>query len=151
MHIMGRGRFKYLTMELRNPRATRFSQLLFRACGCVLVWHKRRLVYVVCRKRGHYVAPQTYCDVKDPLISNVPIVAQAVRFADARLHGDVEKMMEIYDREWKYKSKEETRAFVRDFFPDYMHALNRADEIVRTGSKGKYFDCKVDKPFVAIS
>lgn len=148
MHVLGRGRFKHLTADLRYPRAIRFSQLLFRACGCVLVWHKRRHVFVVCRKRGQYVAPQTYCDVKNPLVSNIPIIAQGVRFADARIHGDMDRMMKIYDQEWRNQSKEETRAFVRDFFPDYLSTLNRVDEIMRTGSVNKYFDCHVDKPFV---
>ncbi len=141
MHLMGQGRFRHLTTRLGQPAARKFSDELYRACGCRLAWQMLRQVYVVYRDRGRSVSPQTYTDLPRADMSRFNEVVESVRWADARRNCDFEAMAEVFDRRDKDRSEQETAAFVDEFLGDFHKDMQRVAQIATSrGAHMKYFD-----------
>ena len=131
--MIGRGRFSGMTGELRNPQARRLSAALRRACGCHLVWHRLRGVYVVVRDRGS-APPACYMDVGNqacPLaMSAIPRIVDAVRWTDARTAQDFNYLMK---RAMQRDSDRTAREFEREraaFLPEFEKDVKRFMELV---------------------
>lgn len=133
MHLMGQGRFRQLTTRLGQPAARKFSDELYRACGCRLAWQMHRHVYVVYRDRGRSVSPTTYADIPRPDFSRFNEVVESVRWADARRGSDFIKMAEVFDRQDKARSEQETAAFVDEFIGDFHRDMRDVAAIATTG------------------
>ena len=136
-----------MTGNLRDSQARRYDQALFRACGCHLAYHKGRRAYVVYRPRGSRAAPITYIDAgtpNEPLrMCTLPWVIGAVRLADAKRAQDWEKALDICNSRMADTSRDETKAFVSDVWPEYWKDLCRLHEMLGDGKvRSKYFDVK---------
>ena len=143
MRIWGRGRFAHLTRELRSPQARSFSNRLDRACGCRLAWHRKRYVYVVYRptRLAGWKQPITYLDVGNDMcplqFSYIPYISRAVRFADARRHGNWMRVLEDLNVLDRAASDERDRNFVDDRLPEYTRDLMRLRDMLRDGRFSK--------------
>lgn len=133
MHLMGQGRFRQLTTRLGQPAARKFSDELYRACGCRLAWQMHRQVYVIYRDRGRSVSPTTYSDLPRIDFSRFNEVVESVRWADARRESDFVKLAEIFDRRDKARSEQETAEFVDEFIGDFHKDMMRVAQIVTDG------------------
>lgn len=148
MHLMGQGRFRQLTTRLSQPAARKFSDQLHRMCGCRLAWQMHRQVYVVFRDRGRSVSPSTYADVPRIDFSRLNEVVESVRWADARRGSNFAVMAEIFDRQDKLRSEQETEAFVDEFIGDFHRDMQRVAEIATDGRhrNDKFFDMAATGP-----
>lgn len=134
-----------MTDHLPDPRAQRVSDALHKALGCRLLYHRGRQTYIVFRPRGPMTPPQIYLDVgnraEPPFPALIPPIREAVSWADSKMTGNFERMLEIAETRMAQKSDEDQDTFIDEWLPDYMKDMRRFREILEDGRVGtKYLD-----------
>jgi hypothetical protein len=128
-------RFRSVVSDIEAPGVPRvgqaaFQRMLKRSCGCELVWHRYRRCFIVCRDRGRAVTPVCYTDLGPncwPLGRAIlPHVLNLVHWTDAHRAMDLGRMMRVAMKAIEDTSREDTRRFVDERFPDFIDALEWA-------------------------
>lgn len=143
MNLLGKGRLKYLSLKLRHSQAIRLSNQLKKACGCELVYHKKRHCYVVCRHRGTHRAPRTYADVGiDQLRSSIlPYLKDVVLWADLKAAGDTDKMMAIAEKHHQDENQRTYNSHIEDIMPEFCQDMKRVRSHMERGKfKSRFMD-----------
>ena len=143
MNLLGKGRLKYLSPKLKHSQAKRLSNQLKKACGCELVYHKKRNCYVVCRQRGTHRAPRTYTDLRISQLrsSMIPFIKDVVRWADYKANGDFQKMMDIQEKYFQEENQKVWNSHLDDIMPEFYSDMKRVREHMQRGRyKSRFMD-----------
>ena len=135
MILLGKGRLRHLRSELKHPQARRLSDRLFRVCGCKLAYHVKRKCWIVYRERGSHRAPRTYLDLRKEHLrtSMIPMVKDAVMWADCKANGNFERMMEIHDKNLQDDNDKAFQSHLEDCLPDFCKDMHRVREVMQAG------------------
>lgn len=131
-------------LDIPQVGQRRFSELLERWTGCVLAWHERRRVFIVCRPdRGMSRStfyPIEFGNEMYPLTSGLAhVCALLVRISDAFTNDDPAAAMRTWNESLADMAKADEAAMIDERMGDFRHELSwrvkAAEDGVRAARK----------------